>query len=424
MLKKLTIRNFKAIQNMTINFTRLTALIGGNSCGKTTVLQALDFIRSASMREISEYLREKGWTFDQLRSQFNTNKNDSITFISAFEFTINQESTPVEWTFIINQFDGQFEIKEKVINLKTKAVLYPPKNSDEDLMIAGDKNACYSGSPSAVSSGIGDLAFEASFLKYTQSIKNSPELSALKKYLLDTVCFGILSPENIRGGDKNQFSNDIGLNGSSLAPFIHGLIDEQKSSLDRIVSTLIGFSVKINTIDLGGKIELYIEEEFEDGSTRINKDHISDGLLRIISFAAISLQKKIIPAPPTGRDSAPTKNGFTINAGKLEESAGVIMVDEIENGINPYLTEGIHKLLSDITKKGGRQVVFTTHSPIVLDYIKPDNIIFLWKDHAGIVRCGKMFTKKRMKTLLEALNPGEVWVNLNTDEILDRMGGK
>jgi predicted ATPase len=409
---------------MTIEFTPLTVLIGGNSCGKTTVLQALDFIRSASMREISEYLREKGWTFDQLRSQFNANKNDSITFISVFEFKINQKATPVEWTFMINQFDGQFVIIEKVINLETKAVLYPPENSDENPMTIKVRNVYYPDDPPSTAYNIGEVVFEASFLKYMQNIKNRPELSALKKYLLGAIFLGILSPEHIRGGDKNQLSNDIGLNGISLAPFIHGLIDEQRSFLNKIVSTLVGFSLKINTIDLGGKIELYIEEEFKGGPTRINKDHISDGLLRIISFVAISLQKKIMLMPLTGEDITPARDGFALTSGETENPDGIIILDEIENGINPYLTESIHKLLSDITKKGDRQIIFTTHSPIVLDYIKPGNIVFLWKDHTGIIRCGKMFTKKRMKALLEALNPGEVWVNLNKDEILDRMGEK
>jgi predicted ATPase len=67
MLKKLMIKNFKAIQNMTIEFTPLTVLIGGNSCGKSTVLQALDFLRSAAARDIPEYLREKGWTFEEIK---------------------------------------------------------------------------------------------------------------------------------------------------------------------------------------------------------------------------------------------------------------------------------------------------------------------------------------------------------------------
>ena len=52
MLKKLTIRNFKAIHDMTIAFSPLTVLIGENAAGKSTVLQAIDFLRSAASRDI------------------------------------------------------------------------------------------------------------------------------------------------------------------------------------------------------------------------------------------------------------------------------------------------------------------------------------------------------------------------------------
>ena len=43
MIKKLTVKNFKVISNLSIDFTPLTVLIGENSCGKSTILQALDF---------------------------------------------------------------------------------------------------------------------------------------------------------------------------------------------------------------------------------------------------------------------------------------------------------------------------------------------------------------------------------------------
>ena len=56
MLKKLRVKNFKAALDMEIQFTPLTMLIGGNSCGKSTVLQALDFLRSIATRDIDEYL--------------------------------------------------------------------------------------------------------------------------------------------------------------------------------------------------------------------------------------------------------------------------------------------------------------------------------------------------------------------------------
>jgi predicted ATP-dependent endonuclease of OLD family len=56
MLKKMTIQNFKAIQDMTIEFTPLTVLIGGNACGKTSILQALVTVAPTPAKELADAL--------------------------------------------------------------------------------------------------------------------------------------------------------------------------------------------------------------------------------------------------------------------------------------------------------------------------------------------------------------------------------
>lgn len=41
MIKSLTLRNFKSIENETYSFTNLDLLVGINNSGKSTILQAL-----------------------------------------------------------------------------------------------------------------------------------------------------------------------------------------------------------------------------------------------------------------------------------------------------------------------------------------------------------------------------------------------
>jgi predicted ATPase len=417
MLKKLTIKNFKAIQNMTIEFTPLTVLIGGNGCGKSTVLQALDFLRSASIRDIPEYLREKGWTFGELKSQFNKEENEPITFISMFELIVNGKNESIEWIFIINQVDNQLVVKEEINKTSDNSVIFSRGFGRRGPVIAGGTGA-YAGNSFAVAHDINEIILEASWLKYLQLVKDSPELSSLKKFLLGSTYFGLLSPDNIRTGDRNEFAVDIGLSGVSLAPFIHGLIDDQKDALNKIVSNLVGFPVKINTVDLGGKIEFYIEESFDDSSTKINKDHISDGLLRIISFVAIVLQKKIILTPPTGQDITPIDNEFQITVGRLEEPDGMVLLDEIENGINPYLAEKINGLLNGLIEASKRQVIITTHSPVILNDINPGYINLLWRDKSGAVYSRKLFSISELHDSLDFLSPGDAWMNIREEDLL------
>jgi predicted ATPase len=417
MLKKMTIRNFKAIQDMTIEFMSFTVLIGGNSCGKSTILQALDFLRSASIRDIPEYLREKGWGFDELKSQLNDGKNAPITFIAVFEFTVNDKIESIEWTFIISHANNQFDIKEKIIRLSDNSPIFARGFCKDNSVVASDTKASINNS-SAVAHDINEIILEASWLKYLPLVQDSPELSALKKFLLGSTYFGLLSPDTIRKGDKNEFTVDIGQGGISLASFIHhGLIDEQKNALNEIVSKFVGFSVRIKTIDLGGRIEFYIEETFDGSTTRINKDHVSDGLLRIISFAAISLQKKTIFTPLTEQGITQIENKLQIDI-VMEEPDGMILLDEIENGINPYLTENINGLLNELAETNKRQIIITTHSPIILNDIAPGNITLLWKDTSGSVHCRKLFSISELHESLDFLNPGDAWMNIREEDLL------
>jgi predicted ATP-dependent endonuclease of OLD family len=54
---------------MTIEFTLLTVLIGANACGKTSILQALDFLWSVARQDISVFLEQRDWMFSELKSQ-------------------------------------------------------------------------------------------------------------------------------------------------------------------------------------------------------------------------------------------------------------------------------------------------------------------------------------------------------------------
>jgi AAA15 family ATPase/GTPase len=98
--------------------------------------------------------------------------------------------------------------------------------------------------------------------------------------------------------------------------------------------------------------------------------------------------------------------------------SGTILLDEIENGINPYLTEKIINLLQAIVKDARRQVVITTHSPIVLNDIDPDTINLLWKDSSGSVHCRKLFSIAELRDSLDFLYPGDALINMPEAELL------
>ena len=194
MLKKLTIRNFKAIQDMTIEFTPLTVLIGENACGKSTVLQALDFLRSAASRDILEYLRERKWPLAELKNQCNDGQNKPIEFVSLFEFVIAEKIVQVEWLLLVNFEKNKWVIQE-LININGESVISYGKLpiADEELPAQDIPNPFKA------------IKLESSLLKIVDDYLSMEEneftlmpIMALKDFLKFSSNYELLSPELMR----------------------------------------------------------------------------------------------------------------------------------------------------------------------------------------------------------------------------------
>jgi predicted ATPase len=392
MLKKLTIKNFKAIQDLTIEFTPFTVLIGGNSCGKSTVLQAMDFLCGIALKkDINEYLDDHELYIYDLKSKLSDGEEKPIEFISIYEFDKADIVIKLEWSLSIDQKQDDWIIHEKIIDLNTNKVICSYGNADI-------KN---------VPPIMDQIKLKSSALNILSDMYSThPYINDLVKYLNSVRNFEAFSVDKIRNENKNNPLSGflVGVGGEDLIPFIHKMSEKERKTLDTIVSDFMGHRIKIETEEVWkDKVDLWITESFDDSSPSINSRHISDGLLRMIALIAIATQKE---------------TRFLID---LPITTGIIMFDEIENGINPYLTEKYIGLFRSLIKITGQQVIVTTHSPVVLNDIKPEEIVFLWKDKIGAARCKKMFSTEEMREALEFLNPGEIWENFGRDVILAKL---
>jgi predicted ATPase len=392
MLKKMTIRNFKAIQDMTIEFTPLTVLIGGNSCGKSTVLQAIDFLSGIALRkDINEYLDDHELYINDLKSKLNDGENKPIEFVSVYEFNKGDLIIKLEWSLSIDQQNDGWVIHEKIIDLTTNDLICSYGIDDT-------KNT-----PSIME----QIKLKSSALNILSDMYSAPlYISDLEHFLNSVHNFEAFSVEKIRNENKKNLLAGIwvGVGGEDLIPFIHKMSETEKKELNSIVSDFMGHNIEIETEEVWkDKVDLWITESFNGASTSINSRHISDGLLRMIALVAIATQKE-------------TK--FIID---LPITTGIVMFDEIENGINPYLTEKYIGLFRKLIKMTGQQVIVTTHSPIIVDDIDPEEIVCLWKDENGATHNKRLFDIKELQEMLEYLNPGEAWMNIRQEELLVKL---
>ena len=93
-----------------------------------------------------------------------------------------------------------------------------------------------------------------------------------------------------------------------------------------------------------------------------------------------------------------------------------ILIEEPENGVHPKRLGDVMELLDNITqgKHGNHaaQVILSTHSPYLLDYVdaaRHQVLVFRRNDDGS--RTAEPLDQERLKSFLDEFTPGEIWMN-------------
>ncbi|MCL2351976.1 MAG: AAA family ATPase [Firmicutes bacterium] len=397
MIQSLVIQNFKAIKHLELEFTPFTVLIGGNSCGKSSVLQALDLVRAFATRDIDEYLQhERGWLIDDIRSQFN---DKPVCIDIRLRLNINGTSQNISWVFTIDKKADKIFTQEFFFNRNTNKYIlrrgFTEQRTEKPILENTEK-----------------FLLKSSYLKLID--ENDPqtgfpeELRAVKKFFTQSSSYELLTPDRMREKSSRGEVRDIGMGGEKLAAYINSMSAGNKSKLNRMFSEFVGYPAKTTTeTKRPGWVDLFISESFPENKAKIKASHISDGSLRLLGLIAASLPEEKI------------KQAKLSDSGINMPDSGFILLDEIEDGINPYLTEKVIALLRTVISEYNKQIIITTHSPVMLNHFDQKEIIFMWRDSEGQIQAKPMFATEGMRDTLDCFNPGEVWLNYSKDEILD-----
>lgn len=390
MIRSLYIDNFKALNDFTIELKPLTVLIGMNGSGKTTILQALDLISNFTRMDLDTYLEKRNWRPSELKSK--TNKKLHMTFKVVFSMNADD----IEWTFVLHTIKTKEKINvvsEEIFN-KTKQKLLLSVDSQGISRFNSLENKMEKFPP---------LNMTSSFLKNIDSLKDKakfPELVALIEFMTASDSFELLSTEKMRRSSRGE-TDTIGMGGEKLAAFIHGLQPEQRRNLSRRLHSYMPFINEVDTEVKGrpGWIEIKVTENFpaEEKSVSISPAHISDGILRMLAISTLQ---------------------------ETNKTSGMVLLDEIENGINPHIADKMVNDLIERTKDMNRQIIVTTHSSVMLDYFPPESIIFIWRNGDGVVHSQALFLNPDLYAQLEYMYPGEVWINMDEKDIIAKLLGE
>jgi predicted ATPase len=240
--------------------------------------------------------------------------------------------------------------------------------------------------------------YQGSILSTLKEELLPPSLLQCKKLLKEIKSLDLLDPEHLRKRTRES-SGTIGLGGQNLAAFLHELNSQKKQELFSLLKQVypqLKF-LRAKSLPSGWK-QIEIFETYTSAGSGLNPlvkteaRHINDGMLRLMAILAELM----------------TENRF-------------LLFDEIENGINPELVE----FITDRLVNANQQVLVTTHSPLILNYLEDDiakkGVIYLFRNSQGHTKSIPFFSIPSMAEKLKVMGPGEVYADTNLTELADEI---
>jgi len=180
-----------------------------------------------------------------------------------------------------------------------------------------------------------------------------------------------------------------GHGGRRLPLLLEQLGDEGRKKIAELLRKVHSRLATVGTKLLpSGDSLLEIQEVFEGKTLVTEAGHINDGLLRVIALLA-----------------------------ELQAGPGLLLFDEIENGVNPELVDFV---ISQLVSSGP-QIMVTTHSPLILNYLTDEvamsGVIYLYKTPQGFTRSIPFFSIPSIAKKLTVMGPGEAFVDTSLTEL-------
>ena len=355
MLEKVAFKNFLALRDVEVDLEPFTVIVGPNACGKSTLLEGIHRI-----------CRLKNGNMDCL-----IQGGDFIPGHSNLRFSVDQIQSSISKETVV--FDIRFT-QDASLNVNFTLV--------ENKTYWQAKTAGGSNSHLPISGNIGLNYFphfpDSIFLKLNGSRMSKASYSPVSKPYLET-------------------------DGSGLATFCENLQEEQpdifaqvQESLKKIIPSILRFRIKRENIDWTGWVNT-------PESTKPQQPSL--------------VGKKLIFDFQNASDVAAdfVSEGTLISLALLAATAGatdnhIILLDDIERGLHPRAIKDLIAQLRALQKENpGLQIIATTHSPYVLDYLEGHEIRVATHDPERGMLIAPLNKHPDFERWSEAMDPGQFW---------------
>ncbi|MBQ4772262.1 AAA family ATPase [Pectobacterium versatile] len=377
MIRTITIRNFKSLVDVSIDLQKFNCFVGMNSAGKSTILQAIDFISQQMHGYLYLWLEARGWESKDLYSRTSNTK--------AFSQPLFIE--------VIYELDGKCLVWQGHFNRSHMRMTRESIHIDGEmyLEVIDGKYRTHGRTYDSI-----PFEYSGSILSTLKGNVISPDVIHFRDALKNIRSLELLSPHLLRKRSRSEIKpSGVGIGGEKLSGYIDTLTNDDKKILQQILIKFYPQIAGLRTSTLkGGWKRLIVQERFVDANgdeviCETEAGQLNDGLLRILAVMA-----------------------------QVESNEGsLLLLDEIENGINPQVIEQLVDALVDAKT----QVIVTTHSPMILNYLEDDvarkGVQFVYKSPQGQTRVRPFFEIQRINEKLDVMGPGEAFIDTDLQRL-------
>lgn len=372
MIRKLVVRNFKSLAKVRLDLDRFNCLIGMNGAGKSTVLQAFDFLSNLFIGDIDGWLEQRGWDIGDLNCKLLKESNIQI----GTEFRC-ADGAVLRWQCAFNR-------AARHCTSESLTVQEPG---------ATDRNRVFDVSGRTYNLGERvkqDVAFtyQGSLLSALKDSELPRRVHEFRDAMRTMRSLELLSPHLLRKRSR-VVDRDIGQGGEKLSAYLDTIKGDERARLLVLLKQLYPAlqDFKVTSLRAGWK-KLSVIEQFGHQRLETEALHMNDGLLRILAVLA-----------------------------QTQSDRSLVLLDEIENGINQEVVQPLVEALV----ASDRQILLTTHSPLILNYLSDEvareGVQFIYKSPAGETRVRPFFKIPRIDDKLRTMGPGDAFVDTDLREL-------
>lgn len=372
-LVRIHVKNFKSLEDFELSgMGDFVCLIGLNGAGKSTILQLLDFLRALLRGRVTEWFERHRWHPSDILTVGSSKK------LVEFELEIRSGERLQRWK---GRFNPQ-ELRctyEEIADIQQDGTLSQVLRFEDGRLRLNGKEV-----------DLADFRHEGSICSSLKTLELAPD------FLLHTKAFGVLDPSSIAQATQSNARvsvPEVETSGKGLVGFIAGLSAEDQSTLFGRLAKFYPAAkddYHIKKHKFGWQNLLFMER----GLAYCDASHLSYGTLRLLVFLS-----------------------------QRYSGARCLLFDEVENGINQEL---IGPLLEELLDFNGKQIMITTHSALLLNYLPEqtarESVFFLYRDAQGRTRAVRFFDEIEEK--LAFLGPGEAMGDTDLVALSKRLAGE